>query len=85
MKDSEENDYYYSTVNALNLVGNRFDIKSGALSGIDIPYLSIDLNGTHISGQALLSSSIDVLTFTNSPEIFSSVFSNACFDNCEIL
>ena len=74
MKDSEENDYYYSTVNALNLVGNRFDIKSGALSGIDIPYLSIDLNGTHISGQALLSSSIDVLTFTNSPEIFSSVF-----------
>lgn len=80
---ADDEKYYNSTVKALDLVGNNFSITSAALSGISIPYLSIDLSGTYISGWAFLSSSIDTLNFVNTPSILSDAIANGCFASCD--
>ena len=40
------------------------------------------MSGTHISAEAFLSSSIDTISFVNSPNVFSNALGNGCFRDC---
>jgi len=44
--------------------------------------LSIDLVSTHISAEAFLSSSIDTISFVNSPTVLSNALGYGCFRDC---
>ena len=44
--------------------------------------MSIDLASTHISAEAFVNSSIDTISFVNSPAVFSNALGNGCFRDC---